>query len=67
LENDFLHKIDGRIKRKMEILKKDIFKKIKTKLNKNRIFSITEKIIGNFYLIGNTAAAGERNRRRRNN
>jgi hypothetical protein len=51
LESDFLYKIDGRMKRKIEILKKDIFKKVKANLNKNRIFNITKKVIGKFYLI----------------
>jgi archaellum component FlaC len=51
LKGDLLHKIDGRMKRKIEILKKDIFKKIKANLNKDRTLNITRKITGEFYLI----------------
>jgi len=51
LEGDLLHKIDDRIGRKMEILKEDIFKEVKTNLNKDRILNITEKVTKEFYLI----------------
>jgi predicted RNase H-like nuclease (RuvC/YqgF family) len=51
LEGDLLHKIDGRMGRKMEILKGDIFKEVKANLNKDRTLSITGKVTGEFCLV----------------